>query len=93
MPARLQDLGLSEGAALALAITAFVAGVAWLAREARRGRVLLGRAACLVLLTTPYLIVWYLAWAATLAAADEDRVARWAVLGFCVYLLPQTIPL
>ncbi len=93
IPARLQQLGVPEPVALALAATAFVAGALLLARQAQRGRTLLGRAACLVLLTTPYLVVWYLAWAATLAAADEDRAARLGVLVLCVYLLPQTIPL
>ena len=43
-----------------------------------RARALARRAAarpraCLVLVTTPYLAVWYLAWAVPLAAADEDR--------------------
>lgn len=93
IPARLQQLGLPEALALALAAVAFLVGAALLALEARRGHARLGRAACLVLLTTPYLIVWYLAWAATLAAADEDRVARAGVLALSVYLLPQTIPL
>jgi alpha-1,6-mannosyltransferase len=93
IPARLQQFGLPEAVALAVAALGFLAGAALLALDARRGHSRLGRAACLVLLTTPYLIVWYLAWAATLAAADEDRVARAGVLALSVYLLPQTIPL
>ena len=48
---------------------------------------------CLVLATTPYLAVWYLAWAVPLAAADEDRLARVGALALTAYLLPQTIPL
>jgi hypothetical protein len=62
-------------------------------RSAHRGEPRLGRAACLVLATTPYLAVWYLAWAVPLAAADEDRAAWLAVLALTAYLLPQTIPL
>ena len=58
-----------------------------------RGRARLGLAACLVLLTTPYLAVWYLAWAVPLAAVEEDAAATVACLGLCAYLLPQTIPL
>ena len=50
----------------------------WRARR-RRGRARLGLAACLVLVTTPYLAVWYLAWAVPLAAAEEDAVATVAV--------------
>jgi hypothetical protein len=42
--------------------------------------------------TTPYLAVWYLAWAVPLAAADEDELAQGACLLLCAYLLPQTIP-
>jgi hypothetical protein len=93
LPSRLEQLGVPHGASLALALTVAVAGLAWLARDAHRGELRLGRAACLVLLTTPYLAVWYLAWAVPLAASDEDRVARVAALALTAYLLPQTIPL
>lgn len=93
LPARLQQLGIPEAAALALAAAVFVAGALWLARQALRGRPRLGLAACLVLVTTPYLIVWYLAWAIPLAAAEEDTAARIGVLALAVYLLPQTVPL
>ena len=63
-----------------------------LLREAARGRARLGLAACLVLVTTPYLAVWYLAWAVPLAAAEDDHRALAACLVLCAYLLPQTIP-
>ena len=85
--------GVPDGVALAVALGAAAAGLLVLARGAHRGEPRLGRAACLVLLTTPYLAVWYLAWAVPLAAADEDRVARLAALALTAYLLPQTIPL
>ena len=91
-PYRLEQLGLPDGLALALAVAAFVVGFAWLLREANRGRARLGLAACLVLVTTPYLAVWYLAWAVPLAAADDDPPALAACLVLCLYLLPQTIP-
>ena len=78
--------------ALGLAVAALLGGLAWLAREAGRGRARLGLAACLVLATTPYLAVWYLGWAVPLAAAEEDAVATGACLVLCAYLLPQTIP-
>jgi hypothetical protein len=46
-----------------------------------------------VLLTTPYLVVWYLAWTVPLAALDEDDgLAKGLTLALCAYLLPQTIP-
>ena len=93
LPSRLEQLGVPDGAALALALAALAAGLLALARGALRGDPRLGRAACLVLLTTPYLAVWYLAWAVPLAAADEDRVARYGALALTAYLLPQAIPL
>jgi hypothetical protein len=92
IPHRLEQLGLPDGLALALALVALAVGLVLLMREATRGRARLGLAACLVLVTTPYLAVWYLAWAVPLAAAEEDAVATVAVLALCAYLLPQTIP-
>lgn len=91
-PHRLEQIGVPDGLALGLAVTAFAIGFAWLLREANRGRARLGLAACLVLVTTPYLAVWYLAWAVPLAAADDDPPALAACLVLCLYLLPQTIP-
>ena len=93
VPHRLEQLGLSQGVALGLAVTAFALGVVWLVRQARRGRARLGLAACLVLVTSPYLAVWYLGWAVPLAAADDDDAAGLAALALSAYLLPQTIPL
>ena len=93
IPHRLEQLGAPHAVAVALAVAAFVGGVVWLVGEARRGRARLGLAACLVLVTTPYLAVWYLGWAVPLAGADDDDVAKAAVLALTAYLLPQTIPL
>jgi hypothetical protein len=93
LPSRLEQLGVPHGAALSLAAAGFAVGLAWLAREATRGRPRLGLAACLVLVTTPYLAVWYLAWAVPLAGADDERAARLVALALTAYLLPQTIPL
>jgi hypothetical protein len=92
IPHRLEQLGLPDAVALGLAVAVLLGGLAWLAREAGRGRARLGLAACLVLVTTPYLAVWYLAWAVPLAAAEEDAAAIGACLLLCAYLLPQTIP-
>ena len=91
IPHRLEQLGLPHAVALSLALLALVAGGAWLAREALRGRVRLGRAGCLMLATTPWLAPWYVVWALPLAAAEGDRKAQLVSLGFCAYLLPQTI--
>jgi len=91
IPHRLEQLGLPHTVALSLALLALVAGGAWLAREALRGRVRLGRAGCLMLATTPWLAPWYVVWALPLAAAEGDRKAQLVSLGFCAYLLPQTI--
>lgn len=94
LPSRLDQLGVPYGVALAVALGALAVGLVLLARDASHGRLRLGRSACLVLATTPYLAVWYLAWAVPLAAPeDDDRVARLAALALTAYLLPQTIPL
>jgi hypothetical protein len=93
LPSRLEHLGLPHGVALGVSLAALVTGLFWLARDATRGRVRLGLAACLVLVTTPYLAVWYLAWAVPLAAPEEERASRLAALALTAYLLPQTIPL
>ena len=93
LPHRLEQLGVPHDATLVLAVVALAAGLAWLAREAWRGRVRLGLAGCLLLATTPWLTPWYAVWALPLAAAEDDRRAQLLSLGFCAYLLPQTIPL
>jgi Glycosyltransferase family 87 len=94
LPSRLEQLGLPHGFSLGVAFALLGVGLALLAGDALAGRARLGAAACLVLATTPYLAVWYLAWAVPLAAPeDDDRLARIAALGLTAYLLPQTIPL
>jgi hypothetical protein len=93
LPHRLEQLGLPDAAALALAALALAAGLAWLALAAARGRARLGSAALLLLATTPWLIVWYLLWAVPLAVIEEDRRVALAALALCAYLLPQTVPL
>ena len=93
LPHRLQGLGLPRPVAVGLAVVLLAAGLVWLARQARAGRPRSAMAACLILLTSPYLAVWYLGWVVPLAAADEDdHTARIVTLGLCAYLLPQTIP-
>ena len=54
---------------------------------------MLARAACLLLLTTPWLAPWYTVWAVPLAAAEDDRTAQLVALAICAYVLPQTIPI
>jgi hypothetical protein len=93
LPHRLEQLGVPHDATLVLAAAALALGLAWLGREAWRGRVRLGLAGCLLLATTPWLTPWYTIWALPLAAAEGDRRAQVLALAFCAYLLPQTIPL
>jgi hypothetical protein len=93
LPHRVEQLGVPHAATLILAAIALVGGLAWLVREAARGRAQLGLSTCLLLATTPWLAPWYTIWALPLAAVEDDRRARLIALGFCVYLLPQTIPL
>ncbi len=91
LPSRLEQLGVPHAATLVLAGVALAAGAAWLARRALRGEPALGRAGCLLLLTTPWLTPWYTVWAVPLAAPEDDRKAQLVALALCVYVLPQTI--
>jgi hypothetical protein len=91
-PQRLEQLGAPHALALGLAAAVLAGGLLWLAREAFQGRVWLARAACLLLLTTPWLVPWYIVWAVPLAAAEDDRRAQLVSLALCAYVLPQTIP-
>ena len=72
---------------------AFVVAYARLARAALRGHAYLGRATVALLLATPYLAPWYLAWAVPLAAAEDDEWAGLATVALGAYLLRQTVPL
>ena len=58
-----------------------------------RGRRVSGSQAALLLATTPWLTPWYTVWALPLAAVEDDRRAQLLALGFCAYLLPQTVPI
>ena len=93
LPHRLEGLGVPDWLALAGALAGFAVVYVWLLRQALAGRARLGLAAGVLLLATPYLAPWYVAWAAPLAAAEDDRVAQWLTLAVCAYLLPQTVPL
>ena len=88
----MEDIGVPHDVATALFGAAFAVGLVLLAWDARGGRLRLARAALLVLLTTPYLAVWYLAWAVPLAGSEEDRWARVGCVLLGAYLLPQGIP-
>jgi hypothetical protein len=92
-PHRVTQLGAPRWLALGLALAGFAVAYALLARRAARGRARLGLAAGLLLLATPYLAPWYLAWLVPLAAAEDDAAARRLSLALSAYLLPQTIPL
>ena len=93
LPDRLEQLGLPHGLALGLCVTGFVAGYAWLALQAHRGRARLGLAAGFILVATPYLAAWYVVWALPLAAAEDDPPAQWLAVGLSAYLLRQAVPL
>jgi len=93
LPHRLEQLGVPETAAVGLFAVGFAVAYLWLAREALRGRAHLARAAVALLLATPYLAPWYLAWAVPLAAAEDDEWSAVATLALGAYLLRQTVPL
>lgn len=91
-PARLEQLGLPRWAAIAAGIGLILVALAWLTVLAARGRPRYGLSCCALLVGTPYLAVWYLAWALPVVAGDDDGWALAVALALSVYLLPQTIP-
>ena len=93
LPHRLEQLGVSRAASIAVFAVALVLAYAWLLREAHRGRARLGLTMVAVLLALPYLAPWYVVWAVPLAAAEDDEPAALVALGLCAYVLRQTIPL
>lgn len=92
LPHRLSRLGVPAGVATGVFAIAFLCVYAWLVREALSGRARLGLAAGALVLCSPYVTPWYLAWVVPLAAIEEDRTARILALALTAYLLPQTIP-
>jgi hypothetical protein len=92
LPGRLSQLGVPLEAAVALFVAAFAVVYALLLREAWRGRARVALAAAALLVCSPYVTPWYLAWVVPLAAVEDDRIARGLTLALCAYLLPQTIP-
>jgi hypothetical protein len=92
LPRRLESVGVPYELAVGLLVGAFAVAYLLLVREALRGRARLGLTAGLLLLATPYLVAWYVVWAAPLAAAEDDRAAQLLVLGLSVYLLSQAVP-
>jgi alpha-1,6-mannosyltransferase len=93
IPSRIAQLGVPRELAAGLLAAAFVVAYAFLVRDALRGRARLALASALLLLASPWLVVWYLAWPVSLAGAEEDRTAQWLTVALSVYLVPQAIPL
>jgi glycosyl transferase family 87 len=92
LPVRLEQIGVPDRVAHALAIVALVGVGAWLLRLARRGRPRLALGACLLVLTSPWLLPWYATWPVALAAVEEDALAQVLALSVAAYLLPARIP-
>lgn len=93
LPSRLAQLGIPQQLAAGLLAAGFAVAYLLLLRSAWRGRPRLALASALLLLASPWLVVWYLAWPVALAAAEDDRRAQLLVLVLCGYLLPQAVPL
>jgi Glycosyltransferase family 87 len=93
LPHRLEQLGVPDAVAVTLFAAAFFTVYLLLARAAARGHAHLAAASVALLLATPYLAPWYLAWAVPLAAAEDDEWSGLATLVLGAYLLRQTVPL
>jgi hypothetical protein len=92
IPVRLEQAGVPNRAAHLLAAAALLVGALWLMRQARLGRPRLALGACLILLTTPWLLPWYATWPVVLAAVEEDAAAQVLALCLAAYLLPARVP-
>jgi hypothetical protein len=92
IPVRLEQLGVPDRVAHLLAAATLVAGVLWLLVQARQGRTRLALGACLLVLTTPWLLPWYATWPVVLAAVEEDAAAQVLALAVAAYLLPARVP-
>ena len=92
IPARLAQLGLSEGAGTWLLRGVLVVGGVWLVVQAVRGRPRLGLAAGLLLATSTWILPWYALWPVGLAAAEDDAVARFVGVALAGYLVADRVP-
>jgi hypothetical protein len=92
IPVRLEQLGVPDRIAHLLAAASLLVGAVWLLRQARQGRPRLALGACLLLLTTPWLLPWYATWPVVLAAVEEDAAAQVLALALAAYLLPARVP-
>ena len=93
IPVRLERLGLPDPAAHLLAVAALLVGALLLLHQARQGRPRLALGACLLVLTTPWLLPWYASWPVALAAVEEDGAAQVLALAVAAYLLTARVPL
>ena len=66
---------------------------ALLLHQARQGRPRLALGACLLVLTTPWLLPWYASWPVALAAVEEDGAAQVLALAVAAYLLTARVTL
>jgi Glycosyltransferase family 87 len=92
IPMRLANLGLGEPFALAVAYGTLLIAATWLTLQALRGRHRLALTACVVLITSPWLLPWYAVLPVGLAAVEEDAAAQLLALSLTAYLLPDRIP-
>ena len=92
IPVRLEQFGVPDRAAHLIAAAALVIGALWLLRQALQGRTRLALGACLLVLTTPWLLPWYATWPVALAAVEEDAVAQVLALAIAAYLLSARVP-
>ena len=92
VPVRLEALGLPHTAAHLLATGVLVIGGLWLLRQARNGRPRFALGACLLVVTSPWLLPWYATWPVALAAVEEDATAQVLALALAAYLLPDRVP-
>jgi Glycosyltransferase family 87 len=93
IPSRLDQLGLGEFGSAWLPKIVLAVGGAWLFLQALRGRVRLGLAAGLLLVTSQWILPWYGLWPIGLAAAEEDGAAQLLGVALAAYLVADRVPI
>ncbi len=87
-------LGVSEHAVAIVFAILFAIAYGWLVWTAwRKGRARLALSAGLLLVASPWLVPWYAVWPVSLAAVEDDWVAKALALALSAYLLRDAVPL
>jgi hypothetical protein len=93
LPARLEQAGVGEVTAHALAYVALGVGAVWIVRRALRRQPTAALGASLLVVTSTWVLPWYSTWPIALAAVEEDMFTQAVALALALYFLPDRVPI